>query len=50
MSYFKSRLSLYGLRKLTFYIFEFIFEGEVDSEADFACNRVMGEFSREKYL
>lgn len=49
-SYFKSHLSLYVIRKLTFYVFEFIFEEEVDSEAEFVCKWIVGEFSREKHL
>ena len=46
MSYFKSHLFLCVIRKLTFYAFEFIFEEEIDSEADFACKRITGEFSK----
>lgn len=50
MSYLKSPLLLDISRKLAFYVFEFIFEEEIDSEADFARKRVIAEFPRKEHL
>lgn len=45
-----SHLTCYVIRKLAFYIFEFMSEEGIDSEAGFVCKRVIGEFSRKKHL
>lgn len=46
MPYFKSHVFLRVIRKLILCAFEFICEEEIDSEADFARKRIIGEFSR----
>lgn len=49
VSCLKALLPLDISRKLAFDLLEYIFEEEIDSKADYASNRVIGEFSREEH-
>lgn len=50
VSCLKALLPLDVSRKLAFDILVYIFEEEIDSKADYASKRVIGEFSREEDL